>query len=220
MNVLEAIIGAVIAWLVPKILDPLLQRGKQEGQVKRQLNVSFPWIKWCFALALGGAVGGFLSGALGVLGLKTPGGLGNWTVFGVAIGVSQWLVLREYLDIGPPWAVFSALGWSAWSLFEAGHLSPYLGWATVGLIVGILQYLVLMRVRRKAFWWIPANIFGWLVAGPVGWVIGMILLQARLSLPAAWVVGWACVGAVGSLVLGFSLARMPARETRVTAAAA
>jgi hypothetical protein len=216
VNLIEPIIGAVIAWIVPKLLDVVLQRGKREGEVEKRLEVSFPWVKWCFALALGGGVGGFLSGVIGVLGLQTPGGFGNWTVFGVAIGVGQWVVLSRYLAIGPFWAVFSALGWSVWSFFQAAEMSPYLGWAAVGLTVGILQWFILVRVRRKAVWWVPANIAGWLVAGPVGWVLGLSLLQAGLSFPGAWVIGWACVGAVGSIVLGFSLARMPAKQAGAT----
>jgi hypothetical protein len=213
MNLLEPIVGAVIAWLVPKLLDGLLRRAKREGAEATPLEKSFPWVKWCFSLAAGGAVGGFLSGVLGVLGLATPGGLGNWTAFGVAVGVSQWLVLSRYLAIGPFWAVFSALGWSVWSVVQAEQMSPYLGWSAVGLAVGILQWFILARVRRRAFWWIPANIVGWLIAGSVGWVVGLGLLQAGFSFPAAWVLGWGCVGAVGSVILGGALAWMPGKES-------
>lgn len=212
MNLLEMIVGAVIAWVIPKMLDSILERRKREGQEEKRLEGSFPWVKWCLALSIGGGIGGFLSAALGVLGLQTPGGLGNWTVFGVAIGVSQWAVLRRYLAVGPFWAVFSALGWSVWAFFQAAQMSPYLGWGAVGLTVGILQWFMLVRIRQKAAWWIPANVVGWLVAGSLGYVMGLSLLQAGLSLPVAWVIGWACVGAIGSISLGFSLARMPPKQ--------
>jgi hypothetical protein len=177
MEILGTIIGAIISWAIPKMLDALLDKSK------RELQEGFPWVRWCLGHGIGGGVGGFLSGTLGLLGLETPGGLGNWTVFGVAIGICQWAVLRRYLEIGPPWAVFSAVGWSSWSFFQAAQLSPYLGWSAVGLGVGVLQWLILVRVRRGAFWWVPTNTLGWLVGGSLGWVVGQLLLRAGGFLP-------------------------------------
>ena len=212
VNLVEPIVGAVISWMVPKILDSVLGRSKREGGTAAGANVSFPWVKWSFALALGAGIGGFLSGVIGSLSLQTPGDLGNWTVFGVAIGISQWFVLSRYLGLGPFWAVLSALGWSVWSILQAGGAPPHVGWVIVGLTVGILQWFMLVRVRRRAIWWVPANVVGWLVAGSVGWVLGLGLLQSGFSLTAAWIMGWAAVGVVGSLFWGFALARMPAKQ--------
>jgi hypothetical protein len=77
--------------------------------------------------------------------------------------------------------------------------------------------LVLVRLREKAFWWIPANILGWLIGGSIGWVIGLLLLGAGASFPSAWVLGWATVGMVGSAALGIALARMPEKKERSAA---
>jgi hypothetical protein len=206
-----AIIGAVIAWAVPKILDRLLAKAKEEGKGLKPLEESFPWVRWCVALTIGGGVGGFISAALGVGRLHTPGGFANWTAFGVAIGISEWLVLRRYVDMGPFWSVFCALGWSVWSFFEAAKMPAHLGWSAVGISVGVLQWFILRRVRAKAIWWVPANLVGWLVAGTLGTAFGFVLLGGGVPLPIAWVLGWAFVGLVGAVILGFALRRMPAK---------
>ena len=206
MGFIDLVVGAVVAWGIPKLLDRILAKGRlgaEEG---------FPWVRWCLFQGLAGGVGGFLSGALGALGLETPGGVGNWTVFGVAIGIGQWAALRRYLDVGPSWAVFSALGWSVWSVFQVARVSPFLGWAVAGLCVGSLQWLMLARVRTGALWWIPANGAGWLVGGSLGWVIGIAMVGSGVPLPVAWVVGWAAVAAIGSVALGAALSRMGPKE--------
>ena len=208
-KILQIIIGAVVAWAVPKILDRFLAKANEEGKERKPLEEGFPWVRWCVVLSIGGGVGGFISAALGVGRLQTPGGFANWTAFGVAIGVSEWLVLRRHVDIGPFWAVFSALGWSVWSFFEAAKMPPYFGWSAAGVSVGVLQWLILKRIRAGAVWWIPANLVGWLVAGTLGTAFGFILLGAGVPLPVAWVLGWAFVGLVGAVILGFVLGRMP-----------
>ena len=210
---LQGIISAFIAWVVPKILDGVLTRAGSEGNGRGELEKDFPWVRWCIAHSIGGGVGGFLSGALGVVGLATPGGIGNWAIFGIAIGISQWLVLRRHLHLGPFWAVSSAVGWSIWSTFQAAHAPGPFGWSAVGLSVGILQWLILRRSRNRAVWWIPANLIGWLVAGTLGWALGMSLLEARVSPPVAWVLGWAFVGLAASLVLGWGLRRTSAKSS-------
>jgi hypothetical protein len=212
MELIQAVIGAIIAWIIPKLLDLLLAKGKQESGAVGDLVSSFPWIRWCVVHTIAGGAGGFLSGALGAAGLNTPGGVGNWTVFGVAIGIGQWIVLRRYTNIGPFWAVASALGWSVWSFFQAAQVPGYLGWLAVGLVVGILQWIVLRRERGRAFLWLPANIIAWLVAGTLGVAIGMSLLSAQVSFATAWVVGWASVGLFGSVILGWVIGLMPNRE--------
>ena len=93
---LQGIISAFIGWVVPTILDGLLTRTGSEAEARGELEKDFPWVRWCIAHSTGGGVGGFLSGVLGLMGLATPGGLGNWAIFGIAIGISQWLALRQH----------------------------------------------------------------------------------------------------------------------------
>jgi hypothetical protein len=217
MEFMQAVIGAVIAWVVPKLLEHLLAKGKRESGAEVDLVSAFPWTRWCVAHTIAGGVGGFLSGALGATGLNTPGGVGNWTVFGVAIGIAQWIVLKRYNNFGPFWAVASALGWSVWSIFQAAQAPGYLGWSAVGLTVGILQWVVLRRERDRAYFWVPANIMAWLVAGTLGFAVGKGLLFAQVPFTTAWVVGWSAVGLFGSVILGWVLGRMPNREVKPSA---
>ena len=209
MGLIQAVIGAIIAWIVPKLLDSLLAKGKLESGSRADLLSAFPWTRWCVAHTIAGGAGGFLSGALGAAGLNTPGGVGNWTVFGVTIGIAQWIVLKRYNNFGPFWAVASALGWSVWSIFQAAQAPGYLGWSTVGLTVGILQWVVLRRERNRAYFWVPANIIAWLVAGTLGFAVGMGLLSAQVPFVTAWIVGWSAVALFGSVILGWVLGRMP-----------
>ncbi|OZG72617.1 hypothetical protein BTA51_13895 [Hahella sp. CCB-MM4] len=214
MELIQAVIGAIIAWIVPKLLDHLLAKGKQESGAGTDLVSAFPWTRWCVAHTIAGGVGGFLSGVLGLIGLNTPGGVGNWSVFGVAIGIAQWIVLKRYNNFGPFWAVASALGWSVWSIFQAAQAPGYLGWSAVGFAVGILQWVVLRRERNRAYFWVPANVIAWLVAGTLGFAIGMGLLSAQAPFSTAWVVGWSAVGLFGSIILGWSLRHMPNKEVK------
>jgi hypothetical protein len=200
MGIIESIIGAVIGWLVPK----LLERISTEPVPTNKLS----WLHWCFALGVGGAIGGFMSGTLAALGWRTPGGLGNWTAFGVSIGISQWWVLREYLNIRPSWAVLSALGWSVWAYFQATAAPAPLGWIMVGLAVGILQWFDLIKRVHWHILWVPANAFAWPIAGALGTAFGFALLNSGIPFPVAWVLGWGCVGLIGSLLLGLALVRM------------
>jgi hypothetical protein len=212
MELIQAIIGAIIAWVVPKLLDHLLAKGKQEKDTKADWAAAFPWIRWCVAHTIAGGAGGFLSAVLGVAGMNTPGGVGNWTVFGVVIGITQWIILKRYGNFGPFWAVASALGWSVWSIFQAAQAPGYLGWSAVGLVVGILQWIILRRERDRAYLWVPANILAWLVAGTLGFAVGMGLLSARVHFATAWVMGWSAVGLFGSVILGWALGRMPKKK--------
>jgi len=217
MEVVQAVVGVIIAWVVPKLLDLLLAVGKKEIGAREDLASRFPWISWCVALTVAGGVGGFLSGALGAAGLNTPGGVGNWAVFGAAIGIGQRIVLRRYHAFGPFWAVASALGWSVWSFFQAAKAPANMGWLAVGLVVGILQWGALRRRRGRAFLWIPTNMIAWLVAGNLGYAAGMALLSAQVPFASAWVIGWAAVGFLGSVILGWALGRMPSKEEPPTA---
>lgn len=70
-KILQIIIGAVVAWAVPKILDRFLAKANEEGKERKPLEEGFPWVRWCVVLSIGGGVGGFISAALGVGRLQT-----------------------------------------------------------------------------------------------------------------------------------------------------
>ncbi len=212
MEFIQLIIAAVVAWVVPKLLDLLLAKGKQENLLKGDLISKFPWVRWCVILTIAGGIGGFISGLMGASDIDTPGGIANWTVFGGIIGIGQWIVLRRYNNYGPFWVVASALGWSVWSYFKIIQAPDYFGWLIAGLAIGLLQWIILRKYHQKAFLWILANAIGWLVAGKLGFTIGMFLLSVQVPLNTAWVIGWAFVGLTGSIILGWTFSRMPDKE--------
>lgn len=200
--ILSSVIGAVISYLVPVFLDPILKRGRVKTQTK-----SFPWFSWCVALTIAGGVGGFISGLLGIIGWNTPGGLGNWAAFGTCIGIAQWLVLQRQQKITPMWAVASTLGWSVFAFFEFTKAPG--GWIFVGFTIGLLQWLILRKIWNKAILWVPANIVAWPAGGLIAVASGHAMIQAGVPFPLPWTIGWAVVGLIGSIILGFGLTWMP-----------
>lgn len=203
-EILLVVVGALIAYLLPKILDPYFQPAEPSSAEYR-----FPWLWWVLAQTIGGGVGGMFSAALGAQGLHTPGGLGNWAAFGACLGIAQWLVLQGEKHLTPLWAVGSSLGWAVFAFFQAARVPGPLSWIFAGLAVGVLQWPILVKRRAKAFWWLPANAVGWFVGGSLGYAGGVGMLQSGMSFASSWVLGWALVGLIGSSITGFALSRMP-----------
>jgi hypothetical protein len=191
-EIITAVISAVIAFIVPTVL-------KQFWPEPEQVD-SLPWLKWCVAGFVGGALGGIASGAMGSVG----GGIGNWAAFGVSIGIMQWFALRGYRSVGM-WFIFASM--LGWMLFVVG--GPQGGWIVAGVAVGLMQYLSLTRWQGAA-WWIVANFIAWPVAGAVGYGVGLLLLGSNPVL--AWIVGWGVVGLVGAILLLWPLSRLQEKE--------
>jgi hypothetical protein len=55
------------------------------------------------------------------------------------------------------WIMANALGW-----ILGRFLMPNLAIVTIGIALGILQWLVLQRRIRNSWWWIPATTLGWI----------------------------------------------------------
>lgn len=182
-EIIKALIGAVIAYSVPKAFDSMIAR--------LETTTVLPWLKWCVAGFMGGALGGFVSALLGVTGLSAAG-LGNWSAFGACLGIFQWFALRGYRDVGSWFVLASAIGWM---LFMVGGT---FGWVVAGLAVGLMQYLSLTK-WKNAHWWIIGNLLAWPIAGWVGVMVGTPLLAVNPAL--AWVTGWGVVGLVGAIIL-------------------
>ena len=103
---------------------------------------------------------------------------------GAAVGVFQWLMLRQYIGGSIRWVLASLVGVFLGAqvvgrvrAFDA-DLGLILGVALYGLLVGILQWLVLRRQVPRAGLWVPASAVSWILAipagdlnGPPGWAI-------------------------------------------------
>lgn len=209
--ILEAVISTVVAGVLKKVLDHVF-----ESQQQPSAQYRFPWLWWIISLTVAGGIGGAFSAALGVQGLNTPGGLGNWAAFGACLGIGQWLVLQKEARLSVLWPVASALGWSVFAFFEAAKAPGPLGWIFAGLAVGLLQWPILSKRRLKAYWWVPVNAVAWFFGGSIGIAAGVGMKAAGLSDASVWVLGWSLVGLFGSLITGFALSRMPRKPTAVS----
>lgn len=209
MDMLGLIAGSIVTWSVPRMMDALLSRVRSEGRSKGN---RIPWLRWTLASAVGGGVGGFASLALGASQIASPGGIANWAAFGLALGMGQWLVLKEF-GVKGTWVIASTLGWAVWSFFQASGAPGPLAWSFVGLVIGILQWMVLRRTRSHALWWIPANLVAWFAGGTLGYAFGLSLLASGVPFPLAWVLGWAAVAFTGSGILGFTFSWMRAPKS-------
>ncbi|KHE92195.1 MAG: hypothetical protein K8F52_01455 [Candidatus Scalindua rubra] len=207
VKLLEIIVSGVLSYSIPKIIERLQ---KERGNLE-SLEQAFPWLHWCLAHAIGGAVGGTISAGLAPAGLQSTGGMGNWAVYGASLGIAQWFVLRKYCQISPLLAVASTFGWSVFAYFEATKAPGYMGWISVGIAIGVLQWFVLRTKLTRAYWWVPANAVTWFLAGTIGIVIGTAILQSGVSPMFSWILGWSVVGLTGSIITGFAMSRMSSK---------
>jgi hypothetical protein len=109
------------------------------------------WFFWIMATTWGWIFGGFLFG--GILLLAS----------GVAIGILQWLVLKQRIRRDWQWIVATAIGWTAGVLIDF-VLPPELDFFSgflLGATTGMAQWLVLRREVHWAGWWIPISALGW-----------------------------------------------------------
>ncbi len=139
-------------------------------------------------------------------------GLVMGTMFGLPLGVAQWLVLRRPVGVGKLWIVATALGvglmhalGDGLPAFNSNPARFVGGWAAVGAIgglgVGVLQALA-ARGRIIAWTWIAGAVLAW----PIGIAAGLLLAAASglmtQSGPAAWAQQHALVAVVAGLAVG------------------
>lgn len=112
-------------------------------------------------------------------------------LFGVAVGVTQWFVLRRRIARAGRWVWASIVGWTlgwlghdllwgAWRAWmgapprlpraSAAYVAAVLacvvaGRAIAGAVAGGSQWLVLRRATRRAGWWVPASAAGAVLNG-------------------------------------------------------
>ena len=195
-DILKAVVSAVIAYTVPKILAKAGKTIDPDAQV--------PWLSWSIAGLIGGAAGGIASGLFGMFDLGLEG-FGNWAGYGAALGLAQWFVLHNYREVGAWWPVASTLGWMA---FNFG--GPWGGWVVAGLLIGLLQYISLQKYKG-AGGWIFANLIAWPIAGGIGYLVGLAVLPFSFEL--AWVIGWGIVGLAGNILLIAPLGRLSSTDS-------
>jgi len=140
-------------------------------------------------------------------------GLAMGTLFGLPLGLLQWLVVRRSPGIGRPWilatalgvGVMHALGDGAPAPAGGGGLAAADGWLAIGavggLAVGALQALAGARVLVVWTW-----VVGSTIAWPLGIAAGLAAAHSSGLMaatgPAAWAQQHALVGAIAGLIAG------------------
>jgi hypothetical protein len=123
-------------------------------------------------------------------------GLLPW--FGLCMGLIQVWLLRGYLSRLGWWFLTTVLGWwlafLGWSLSSSpvGDIAlPASSWfglvfgVSVGLLLGLAQWLLLRSQVREAGWWVLANVMGFGLAGVMLWNLSSIFqFLVALSLPS------------------------------------
>lgn len=110
------------------------------------------------------------------------------------MGFVQWLVLRRHVLQAGGWVLASSLGF-----FVVGAMFGLLSGAVSeavneivhnvvgGAVAGTIQWRILRRQMRGAWWWIPASSIAFLVAGgvsslspgvPLSEVVGILAMAA------------------------------------------
>ncbi len=111
-------------------------------------------------------------------------------VLGAFTGTAQWFILRKYIARVAWWPVITTCGWVLfWVLESSSILSKLLGarsgiafvadalhFTFLGLLVGVLQWLLLRKKVFAAGWWILASVvgtaFGAVVADSIALALG------------------------------------------------
>ena len=157
------------------------------------------WLAWFLASIIGYTVGMLLGASL-AYGLFDRDafdaimGVTLGIVMGAIGGFAQWVVLRERITGSGWWVLASALGFAAFGLSGAipSNVNPAvtgtLTSVTIGLVSGILQWLILRRKVARAGWWVWANILGLLV-GEIGFPVAIAISSTTNSDVSVLVVG-------------------------------
>jgi hypothetical protein len=91
----------------------------------------------------------------------------GWGLGGMMMGLGQWLMLRRRVRRTGWWILATALAWPAaiWASWGLEGLVGnwggwYPGWAVIGAVVGLAQWLVLLRRVRWSGLWVLATAIG------------------------------------------------------------
>jgi hypothetical protein len=124
---------------------------------------------------------------------------------GIAITFAQWFVLKEHLYQAAWWALSTAVGWfvgaavamtvtdSAGRMVGTGTMQNAITFGSIGMALGIAQWLILRGQVPRAWWWVVASMVGWMGASLA---IGEAITSG---------VQIAVVGAIPSAITGFAL---------------
>lgn len=163
------------------------------------------WLQWATANAVAGAAALAVTGAMirsGSLDAAVVVAVFG-VVIGVALGITQWLVLRHQFPHAYLWALASVVGGAALAVlgFTWGEaVGGPLGGSVIGAALGIMQWLVLRRQASRAYLYLAASIVGFALALSVGEAVGF-----AVGGTAGWLVGGTLFGIVAGSITGAAL---------------
>lgn len=188
--------------------------------------------RWVMAVTAGESAGFVIPAAAG--GVMAVAGTPTFIVYpvmvaagaceGALLGVGQSIGFGPALVRRPAWVAVTALGAAvAWSIgllpstiagFDPG-LPASVPWIIAGallLLVSIpaLQWLVLRRAIRRAFWWVPANAGAW-AAGILWTLAPSPFIDETTSFPlllGAYVVAGLLMATTVALLTSFAAVRV------------
>lgn len=160
------------------------------------------WFQWVLASTVGLVVGLMV----GSVGLLVHGALFG-AVVGTAVGIMQWLVLREHIHRAGSWAAACTVGGAAGGLVYEAFARADLAEVTIArafggvvlgalvgsFVAGAIQWLVLRQQVHRAGWWVLASTVGGAIAFAVGGAVGGAV---------AWLVGWVGVEFLSQAIPG------------------
>ena len=115
--------------------------GLAQWLVLRRYLLGMGW--WVFATALGWIAGWgiVVSGAIVPAGTGLVTSVFTGAVFGLTMGIGQWILLRRRVNFAGMWLLLSVSGWSI-------GLAGFLGSILVGAVVGVVTGLALDWLLR------------------------------------------------------------------------
>ena len=103
-------------------------------------------------------------------------------LFGLILGVAQFIILKRHFTIPSRWIMHSAIAFGVVAFAYAWPLDAVARRIAVGCVIGVMQWLVLRRCSRGISWWILASGGSWIAADMLSQ--SPLLIQLILALPA------------------------------------
>lgn len=159
------------------------------------------WLKWLLATALAFGMGAVFVGVWVAFWDYAP--VVGWVLAGFLLGSAQSLVLRERMRVGGWWIAASVIGCATYggvfnivlkttSQTEGAAVIR----ASIGILLGLAQWLVLRSQVARSGWWILSSGVGWCA----GWISSQFAFE---ELGFLWAV--MTPGLVSGAVTGISL---------------
>jgi len=197
---------------------------------KRRISVNWLiWLQWAFASGFGGALGFTLADTiLDTFGEALRSAMAELVIFGLlgaTMGILQWLVLRKHLSQAGWWVAASAgagmlIGIGAAYFSNQVEVNVVIGYALVGVILGMLQWLVLRGQISWSALWIIASSLGWTLAVLEVQSLDQLGLMRGLSETLGIILAFGMAGTMVGIVTGGLLVWLLWQSSRRAAIAA